>query len=91
MGKGVCVGELLWLGHPKVEHPISFGELLGVPQGGAPCSRVTVGATSCGLLGSGPGRGAGMLWGCGRGCGAQWPFVCRAAPGTSRHPSFPVT
>lgn len=73
-----CSG-LLQLGHPKIEQRISFGELLGVPRAGV---RVTPGAGGCWAL-----AGRGMLWG----CGAQWPFVCGAAPGTSRHPSFPVT
>ena len=44
-----CVGVLLWLGYPKVEHPINFGELLSVPPVGALCSLATSRATSRGL------------------------------------------
>jgi len=75
------------LGDPKVEHPISFGELLGVLQAGARApwpAAMPPPRPWGGLLG--PGRGAGMLWGCGHRCGAQWPFVC---PGNIPPSQFP--
>lgn len=94
MGKGVMPGGYFGSGTPRRSIPLSLGccsvSCRWVPRAPRPPAMPPPG-TWGGLLGSGPGRGGGMLWDCSHGFGAQWPFVCRAAPGTSRHPSFPVT